>query len=402
MVTTATTVKWFTLKSELEALLVEAELIRTHQPQFNVLLKDDKSPLYIHITDEIYPRVITVRKKELMTRKLAGTTLGPFPSAFKVKEVLKLIRPIFPWCNLAGNLTKPAKACFYYHLELCPGACLREISPHDYRHQISHLVLFLRGKTKEVTSQLKAEMLQASSEKQFETAGQIRDQIELIEEVTSYKKKLQPQLILPTLQQNQKEEGLIRLRKIIADYLPIPRDYRLTRIEGYDVSNTQGTNPAVAQVCFIDGQSAPEEYRLFNIRSLQTPNDYAMMKEALVRRQRHPEWGMPQLVVIDGGKGQLRAALSVWQWSNPVISIAKNPDRLIIPLIQQPPTKSGQQSTKSSRPTTKYQILKLEPGHPALKLVQQIRDESHRFSKKQHSRMRTKNLTRFSRQNPLN
>lgn len=382
MVTTAYHLDWHVLPSELEALLVEAELIRTHQPPFNILLKDDKSPLYILITQETFPRVLTRRKKELAVKPHKGTVLGPFPSAYKVKEVLKLVRPIFPWCNQASvphsshTQTTP-RACFYYHLQLCPGACIHQISPEEYRRTIDHLVLFLRGKSRQVLTQLRSELKHAVASQRFEDAAQLRDTIELITSVIDSKQKLKPDFQLPHLQATVAQEQLVQLRKLLADFLPIPAEYPLERIEGYDVSNTSGTNPTVAQVTFTQGQADPAEYRLYNIKSLNTPNDFAMLKEALSRRQNHPEWTTPNLVVIDGGKGQLRAALSVWNWKVPVISIAKHPDRLIIPLSQNPP---------------RYHIAELTADHPALKLVQQIRDEAHRFSKQQHTKMRQKSL----------
>lgn len=136
-------------------------------------------------------------------------------------------------------------------------------------------------------------------------------------------------------------------------------------------------------VTFIDGQPAPQEYRLFNIRTIEGPNDYGMMKEALERRQNNPDWGQPDLLVIDGGKGQLRAALSVWHWACPVISIAKDPDRLVF---------AHPETTKSGKVSYTYTLLKLNETEPVLQLIQHIRDEAHRFSKKQHSLRRTKSL----------
>lgn len=385
---TATQLKHSVLTSELEALLIEAELIRTYQPPFNVLLKDDKSNLYIRITNDEYPRVEKVRKREIITKQLDGTILGPFPSAYKVTEVLKIARKIFPWCNKKSTSSPgDTKPCFYFHIDLCPGACTGTYSSQEYQATIEQLTLFLKGKKKSVIKKLQDEMRQAVQDERFEKAAIFRDQIQLITEVTQPSYRLKPEVILPALQLSETQNGLMHIRKMLTTYVQLPAQYPLERIEGYDVSNTQGTNPAVAMVVFTEGSSDPQEYRLFNIRSLNTPNDYHMMKEALVRRQNHPEWGKPNLVVVDGGKGQIRAALSVWHWSIPVIGIAKKPDRIIIPLI-----KPGADKKMTG---LHYQTLTLPESHPALKLVQQIRDEAHRFSKKQHTRLRTKNA--FSR-----
>lgn len=366
-------------------MLTEAELIRTYQPEFNVALKDDKSPLYIHITKEQYPKVEQVRKKDIQKYARAGKVFGPFHSAYKVHEVLKLVRPIFTWCNLKSKTGRP---CFYYHIEQCSGACINKITPEEYQETIAHLSHFLQGKTNQVVENLQQAMKQASAAQQFEKAATIRDQIDMITVITKDHYRLKPQLT--GLTANDSVDGNIFLQKILTDYLSLPKNYPLSRIEGYDVSNLFGKQASVAQVVFIEGKKSSSEYRLFNIKMLNTPNDYQMMKEAIVRRQNHPEWGTPDLIVIDGGKGQLRAALSVWQWDCPVISIAKKPDRIIIPKVHWPQVKKANQVINIKGLT--YYVIKLEDTHPALKLIQQIRDESHRFSKKQHKRRRDKDF----------
>ena len=390
MVTTAKEVKFKVLESELEALLVEAELIRTYLPQFNVALKDDKSALYIHITKEEFPRVEMVRKKEIISYHLPGTVIGPFPSAYKVREVLQIARNIFCWCNQPALAQKSAvkRPCFYYHLNLCSGACVGQVSKEEYNENIDALVLFLRGKTKEVLDDIKQAMFEYSEKEEYEKAAMTRNQINIIKEVTSKRYRLKPELISSvSLSNNEVEDQLIYLRKLLHTYQAVPASYKLERIETYDVSNIGGQQAAVAMVTTVAGEMAPSEYRLFNIRTLNTPNDYQMMKEALLRRQNHAEWGKPSLVVIDGGKGQLRAALSVWQWQCPVISIAKDPDRIIIPHVHWT-TKLDQDASKLEN--LQYHIIKLPETHPALRLVQKGRDEAHRFSKKQFSRRKLK------------
>ncbi len=390
LVTTATEVKFKILESELEALLVEAELIRTYLPQYNVALKDDKSALYIHITKEKFPRVEMVRKKEIISYHLPGTVIGPFPSAYKVREVLQIARSIFCWCNnpALAQKSEVKKPCFYYHIRLCSGACVEKIAPAEYNENIQALILFLRGKTKEVLDELKQDMLDFSEHEQYEKAAAVRNQITVIKEVTSKRYKLKPDLVSSvSLSSNEVEDQLIYLRKLLHTYQAVPASYELKRIETYDVSNIGGQQAAVAMVTTINGEMESSEYRLFNIKTLNTPNDYQMMKEALLRRQNHAEWGKPNLVIIDGGKGQLRAALSVWQWQCPVISIAKDPDRIIIPHIHWT-TKLDQDVSKLEK--LQYHIIKLPETHPALRLVQKGRDEAHRFSKKQFTNRKLK------------
>jgi excinuclease ABC subunit C len=379
MVATATHIKHQVLESELEALLIEAELIRLHQPKYNTLLKDDKTPLYIHFTKEDFPRVLTIRKKDLDHHQHSGTILGPYPSSGKVKEVLRIMRKIFPWCNQPQY--QKGKACFYHHLDQCPGACIGKINREDYQAQISNLVTFLKGQKKEVLKNLKQQLKTFAKEEQFELAALVRDRIQLIEEVTQKKYPLKPTLVLPSLTDDH-QETLLHLQKILATYLKIPSDYPLTRIEGYDVSNTSGKLASVSMVTFVDGQPATDQYRLFNIKTLDTPNDYGMLNEAIARRQNHPEWGKPNLIVIDGGKGQLRSILKAWRWPIPVISIVKNPDQLVIPV----------EIKRKPRLSIKYQIVLLPQDHPVLHLIQRIRDESHRFSKNQHLKRRAKNM----------
>ncbi len=398
LVHTAVRLKHQVLESELEALLVEAELIRIHQPPFNVALKDDKTPLYIYVTNDLYPQVKTLRKKDIESSHYPGTILGPFPSGYKVKEVLKIVRHIFPWCSKppaqvftpgANASTKP-QACFYYHLQLCPGACVGEILPETYRHTIGQLVAFLKGQKKQVVRDMTTEMKQASAAEEFERAAELRDKLEIIRAVTDKSFRLKPDLTLPQLRETRAEEGLVQLAKLVSQHMHLPRTLRFDRIECYDVSNTQGQDAAVAMVTFTDGVADSVNYRLFNIRTLDTPNDYHMLKEALARRQDHAEWGVPDLVVIDGGKGQLRAVKSVWTWQTPVISIAKDPDRLIIPITSSlEPTRS---KSKNSPEKLTYAVIELPTSHPALQLVAQLRDEAHRFSKKQHHRRHQKGV----------
>lgn len=377
---TAVTLKWLELGSELEALLTEAELIRTYLPEANVALKDDKSPLYIVITKEEFPRVLKIRKKEVMTKHIKGDVIGPFPSAYKASEVLRIVRPIFPWCNKesgSGN----GKPCFFYHIQQCPGACIGKITPEEYKKCLEQLKLFLRGKSAAVKNMLKQEMQEAVDELKYEQAAQARDKLKLIGLVTDPHYKLQPELVTAGLRESAAEDGLHYLRRLLSEYLQLPKNISLERIECYDVSNISGTNAAVAMVTFVGGAAETDEYRLFNIKTIEGPNDYGMLREALLRRQNHPEWGKPDLVVIDGGKGQLRTVLSVWQGECPVISITKRPDRLLLPY---------KTFDKAGKEKLNYHILELPETHPALKLIQQLRDEAHRFSKKQHTSRRLK------------
>lgn len=380
MTETARYLQWRVLPSEVEALLVEAELIRTYQPPFNVLLKDDKSPLYVVITREKWPRVLKMRKRDLEKKKITGRVFGPFPSAYKVSEVLKLVRPIFPWCNAPRRAKM--RRCLENHLELCPGVCSGAISAVDYGKIIDNLSLFLAGKKKGVETKLKRELKERVLVEDFEAAAKLRDQLSLIAEITDAKKRLKEGYFLPNLSSLRQENALIQLKAILREHFQVPREYQVHRIEGYDVSNTSGLQAVVSMVVFTDGEADKSEYRSFNIRSLETPNDFAMMAEALGRRANHvDDWRTPDLFLIDGGKGQVKAVLRVLQDTDfaaiPVIGLAKDPDRLVIP-------------TWTSEGKLTWEVLNLGNDNLALQLLQQVRDEAHRFGKSKHTKRRDK------------
>lgn len=392
LVNQAKQLKFQELTNEIEALLTEAELIRTYQPEFNILLKDDKSPLYIQITDEKFPRVLQLRKTALLHAKNQRLIFGPFSSGFMVTQVLKLARKIFPWCSTPES----GKPCFYYHLQLCPGACCDKVTAKEYQQNISKLALFLRGQSQKLVRQLKAEMRQQSDLESYEAASRLKQQIEAVEYVTQPKYRLQPDWQTLALADDSGENQLKYLSRLLKIHLGVPTQYSIERIEGYDVSNISGTDATVSQVTFIHGKETPSEHRLFNIRSVHQPNDYAMLQEALLRRQNHPEWGRPGLIVVDGGKGQVRAVLKIWQWTSPVIGIAKDPDRLIFPKIEK--------STKTNSPKQKieWQVVGLDERHPALQLVQAVRDAAHRFGQRQYHRLHTKKMFKPAVSNRLN
>lgn len=364
LVRVATQVKYQVLDSELEALFIEAQLIHLHQPQYNSLLKDDKSPLYIIITKEQFPRVLTVRKNEITSHQyIVKKAFGPFSSSTQVKEVIKLVRRLFPFCNQTRSETKN-KACFYFHLGLCPGVCTHTISSTEYIQNIRHLELFLSGKFKSVISEMKKIINQLSTEMRFEEANQYKVKIDAIVYVVSHyhtKKLDEP---LPQLTGNQNNFMNLELLRFLQNKgVSLPK---INRIEAYDVANIQGKSPAVSMVVSIDGELKPSEYRYFSIKTLNTPHDVGMLKEAYTRRQNHPEWGIPDLILVDGGKGQINAIRKCIIWKIPIIGIAKHPDRLIIPNID----------------NQEYSSYMLNPNQPAHQLIIILRDEAHRFARK--------------------
>jgi excinuclease ABC subunit C len=355
-------------QSELEALFVEAELVRRYQPRFNILLKDDKSPIYVVITKEEFPRVLTARRREIDMGNIQGDVFGPFSSGYLIKNVLRSIRPIFQWCSIAakrkGIDREHGRPCFYYHLGQCSGACVGQISSVEYKQNIRRLKAFLRGQTSVILRKLKQEIVLLAASERFEEAEQLRQQYVAIEKVTDPSYKIGPDIALPRLRTAFGIEATKRLGEVVRKHLELHDTWEPLRIEGYDVSNFQGKLAVVSLVCFVDGVQESAGYRTFHIRRKDTPDDYGMLKQVLTRRQNHEEWGIPDLILIDGGKGQLNAVKDVWRWPTPVVSIAKDPDRLVI-------------STSNG-----FVLIPASELGPAGQLISQIRDEAHRFAKK--------------------
>lgn len=392
LVREAVAVKYRELDSELMALFVEAELIKEYRPEFNVRLKDDKSPIYLIITSELFPRLLMVRKTDLPKYKVRTENIfGPFQSAYMLRQVLRQIRSSFGWCSQAGKMFEDRadwekklgsefiklRPCFFVHIEQCSGACIGAVSPDEYRAMIRRLRLFLKGETKSVQRELKKQIEETAAKQEFERAAYLRRQWEAIERLTNPEFRLAPDIALPRLESQFGAAAVEELGRIIGQAYGQKSEWRPRRLECYDVSNVQGKQATVSMVVFINGAVSKKDYRIFYIRTKDTPDDYGMMREALTRRQRHPEWGTPDLVLIDGGLGQLRAVQGVWRWGSVVASLAKRPDRLFLL-----PEREGN-----------AEVVPVEQLEEGGRLLQQARDEAHRFAKRHvHLRLRKRDL----------
>lgn len=337
--------KFLVTDSEFEALILEAKLIQAYQPRYNILLKNKQSPLYLTFTHDVYPRILKTRGQG---------DYGPYPSVAKLSYILKILRKIFLYCD-HPDTNKP---CFYYHLKLCSGACCQKISPVDYRRSLTHLKLFLSGKTKALIRRLQKQQKKAAKTLDFEEAAVYHRQILAIASLKSLDSHVETEL--PQLTEDKTYEQIIALQRLLKTNLP------LDRIEAYDISNLQGKNPTGSMVVFINGQKSPADYRYFKIKSLDTPNDLKMLAEVLQRRVNHPEWGIPNLILIDGGKNQVKIAQKIIPWNIPIIGLAKHPDRVILRGLS----------------------LQADPANPGLHLLQALRDEAHRFARKLHLKLR--------------
>ena len=358
------------LRSELQALLLEAQLIKTYTPKYNIRLKDDRSPLYIVITAEPFPRVLTVRKRLLRNSKFpVKNYYGPFPSGFKAKEVLKTLRKIFPFCNSTPRQKAAHHPCFYSHIGLCSGACTGRVSRREYATLIRRLTAFLSGKEILVIKSLKRTMRQRSQNQDYEAAAQIRDRLEFIAQLKTKR--------LGAIEKDEITQNLLPQSQVHSLQTLLKLKQAPQRIEAFDISNIQGKHGTGSMVVFVGGEPETNQYRHFKIRNLTTPNDVAMMNEVIKRRARHQEWGIPHLIIVDGGKAQVNAAkqalksISKSPWPKiPVIGIAKKEELVIV----------GNQR------------LRLARSSPGLKLIQKARDEAHRFARALYHKIHQKNL----------
>lgn len=353
-----TSVETIMVESELEALILEANLIKQYLPPFNVRLIDDKDYLYIGITKEDFPKVITLRKKDLVKVK---KYFGPFPSSRTVRDTLKMLRRVFPWC--ANFNPKKLKACFYYHIGLCPGACVGLISKDEYNRIIRRFSKFLEGKKQELIEELIDEMSKASLEQKYEEAAKIKKTIEGINYLTQVN-RTKSYLENPNFLQDETNLSLKTLQNDL-NLAKLP-----ARIEAFDISNIQGKDATGSMVVLTNGEIDKSQYRKFKIRISGNPNDVGMHKEMMRRRLKHPEWPMPDLILVDGGRGQVRGVQTILLSTNyhiPVFGLAKRMEWLYPP---------------------EGEIIKLSRKSLSLKLLQKIRDEAHRFAINYHRKLR--------------
>lgn len=371
MISEANFISFIQVTSELEALLLEARLIRKYMPHYNIAAKDDKHPLYIRITKEKYPRIVTARKIDEKEKNLAF--YGPFPSSRSVYSVLRMLRRIFPYSD--HKLGK--RGCLYSHIGLC-SPCPNNIENTNetalkadlykkYRTNIRKIKSILDGKIDIVAKDLEKEMSASSKAQNYEEAAAIRNQIEHLEYVTRPQMPTDFYMQNPNLYSDQRETELRQLLRILSENnIKIEN---LKRIECFDIAHLAGVNATASMVTFTDAEADKKEYRHFKIRKAKGGDDYDSMREVGRRRMNHLEdWGKPDLIIVDGGRGQV-SAFSEVVTGIPVVGIAKHPDRLII----------GEQKIRLT-------------GSP-LNLVSRMRDEAHRFARRYHHKLVSRELT---------
>ncbi|MEW5550341.1 excinuclease ABC subunit UvrC [Peribacillus frigoritolerans] len=470
--------EYIVTSSNIEALILELNLIKKHDPKYNVMLKDDKTYPFIKLTAERHPRLIITRK----VKKDKGKYFGPYPNAFAANETKKLLDRIYPLrkCN-----TLPDRVCLYYHLGQCLAPCVYDVEEHEYKKMVEDINRFLNGGHTEIKKELTEKMLEASEELDFERAKEFRDKIAHID-ITMEKQKMMTtdfidrdvfgfaydkgwmcvqvffvrqgklierdvslfpvydepeqelltflgqfyeitnhfkpkEILLPESVDAEMAEGLLGVKTIhpkrgakkdmlkLANknasialqekFSLIERDEERTinavenlgkqlgiytphRIEAFDNSNIQGSDPVSALVVFIDGKPEKREYRKYKIKTVQGPDDYESMREVVRRRySRVLKEGLPlpDLIIIDGGKGHVEA----------VRDILENELGLDIPLSGL--IKDEKHRTSQLMIGNPLELVHLDSRSQEFYLLQRIQDEVHRFAITFHRQLRGKN-----------
>lgn len=491
--------EWIVTESELEALILESQLIKRYRPRYNVRLKDDKRYPYIKVSlQEDFPRIYMVRKMQ----RDGARYFGPFTSSRAVRQSLDLLRRLFPYRTCDREITgEDSRPCLYYHIDRCGGPCIGAVDREEYRATIERACLFLEGKQEQIIEEMRSRMKEAAEGLDFETAADLRDQLSAIEHViqqqrivsghlkdhdfiafardereacvqvffvrggrligreyflltgadeeddaeimTSFVKQfydeaaqVPPEILVQNdldelaviqhwLRRKRGDKVLIKvprrgekeavmrmavenavetLKKVRAEWdadtnkqtralaelqEALDLEQPPTRIECYDISNTQGVATTGSRVVFVKGVPSKQDYRRFRVRTVHGPDDYAAMAEVLQRRfkraheaqakkqeeGKESRWAiMPDLVLLDGGKGQLNAAREMMKELGvdhiPTVALAKREEALFVPGRAAP--------------------ILLPRRSEGLYLLQRIRDEAHRFAISYHRKLRRK------------
>lgn len=311
MVGKAVKIEFQETDSVLEALILEAYLIKTHKPRHNTIGLDDKSFNHLVITNETWPRLLLVRQHDLdqkFTKREIKYLFGPFPKGKLFKDALKLIRKIFPYYDTKHPVEEELKGPnkkkieFNQQIGLYPGA---DLTSKEYKRSIQHIKLFFEGKKKQLIQKLKQEMRRYAKEQEFEKAGEIKRQIFALEHIQD----------VSLIGEEFKRPAFIG------------KQSKSTRIESYDIAHLHGGSMVGVMTVVEDGATDKSSYRKFNIKHVKGINDTAALKEVLTRRLAHTDWQLPRFIVVDGGKAQINAMESVLREAGvkiPVLGVVKD------------------------------------------------------------------------------
>jgi excinuclease ABC subunit C len=409
---------WITVETELDALFLESEMIKRYKPRYNILLRDDKSQLYVRIPmNDAYPSVTYTRGP----LDDGATYFGPYYNGWAVRKALRYLRRAFPYST---HETMPSRLCLQYFIGLCPGVEEQKISSSDYKENLKKLIRYLKGERKALMSEIERAMKAAANEKKYEEAAKLRNRLRDM-------KELQRQIIFGDREfmDISKDQGLLGLQTLLG-LAAVPR-----RIEGYDISHMSGTNNVASMVVATNGLADKSQYRKFKMQ-LPGNDDFGHMRETMRRRfsGRHKDWQDPDLILIDGGKGQLSAAAGVLHEMGitiPIIGLAKREEEIVVHQTQSNVTLDingikawAREKNPFNEPTAMpvkgraledkyvklytedgykagmntvendFTLVRLPKGHHIIKLLQRLRDESHRFAVSYHSNLKRSAATR--------
>ncbi|HWZ65434.1 MAG TPA: excinuclease ABC subunit UvrC [Patescibacteria group bacterium] len=392
---------WMVVESEIDALFLESEMIKRYKPRYNILLRDDKSQLYVRLNmRDPYPYLSFTRQP----MDDSADYFGPYYNGWAVRKALRYLRRAFPYST---HQVMPKRVCLQYHIGLCPGVEEQKISSSDYKKRLRKLILYLKGQREQVVKQLETEMAQMADSQRFEDAAKLRNQIRNL-------KELQRKILFSDKEflDISKDQALSGLQQLIS-LKGVPK-----RIEGYDISHMQGSNNVASMVVATNGVADKSEYRKFKLR-VPGNDDFAHMHEVISRRfsGEHSSWSKPDLLLIDGGKGQLSAAMKALQEKGvdiPAIGLAKRLEEIVVHksilpvipnLIGNPvkkefiltgsPIVAGDDVAQNGYilETDDFYVIRLPHDSHIVKLLQRIRDESHRFAVSYHTVLKRQGQT---------
>ncbi len=332
MVEQASDIGFTETDSVLEALILEARLIKEIQPYHNTDGKDDKSFNYVIITKERFPRVLVMRGRELEKKQadhsnFAKAIYGPFPNGGSLREAMRIVRKIFPYrtkCIPADELPvgKTPRPCFEKQIGLCPGVCTGETSAQEYARIIRHLMMFFDGRKKALLTSLEKEMKTYAKAKEFEKANQTKRTVFALQHIQDVALIRREKSGLGNLENAGNGEGESR-----GD--GEAKTSKKNRIEAYDIAHMSGKSTAGVMTVVENGEANSAEYRMFKIRLAGPGDDIKALGEVLTRRFNHPEWSFPSLIAIDGGETHLKHAREILKNLNieiPTVAVVKGPD----------------------------------------------------------------------------
>ena len=363
--------------SELDALLLESELIKRYKPKFNILLRDDKSAIYIKLKDAgPNPYFGYSRTAE----DADFSYIGPFYNAYSIRQLMKALRKIFPYST---HQKLPKRSCLHAQIGRCPNLEGHPENLAKYKKDILNIKKVLSGQRLNLISDFKKQMNSLATELKFEEASVLKNKISALSFIDKNISVFEDDRLA------SQDEALTKLKLI----LNLKDD--LTRIEGYDISHMSGTDTVASMVVATNGMADKSQYRIFHSK-IAGNDDFAHMREVILRRfnSRHQSWTIPNLILIDGGKGQLRAAIESLKTHNlkiPIFGLAKKHETIVIDKAESHIKLNMEELSSCGgvlSQNSEFIMVNFPPESPIVKLLERVRDESHRFGVLHHTKLK--------------